>query len=147
MLLKKSPPSLSLGFGVPKSAGVVCKEDLRIRNALCFVYCFPLLWWVVCTWNVSCWIFHVLSICAFPSYSITDYHAHIDKMLCLTVISADCLFLDAPHRALCSVEQCLPVVLGPKDIRLASTRARTIFGLAPAWWSLLSTKIRALWDF
>ena len=33
---------------------------------------------------------------------------------------------------------------GPKEVRLASTRARAFLALAPAWWNELPEDIRAL---
>ena len=56
----------------------------------------------------------------------------------------DRLFRHSPPRLLRSADQNLLRVPGPKDIKLASTRARAFSALAPAWWNALPSDIRAL---
>ena len=50
----------------------------------------------------------------------------------------DRLFCHSPPRLLRSADQNLLRVPGPKDIKLASTRARAFSALAPAWWNALT---------
>ena len=56
----------------------------------------------------------------------------------------DRLFHHTPQRALRSADQHLLRVPGPKEVRLASTRARAFSALALAWWNSLPFEIRAL---
>ncbi|XP_053224999.1 uncharacterized protein LOC128403884 [Podarcis raffonei] len=52
----------------------------------------------------------------------------------------------APRRASRSRNSNTLVVPGPKEVRLASTRARAFSTLAPAWWNALPHETRALQD-
>ena len=52
--------------------------------------------------------------------------------------------LYAPRRALRSSNANLLVVPGPREARLASTRARAFSVLAPTWWNELPEDLRAL---
>ena len=56
----------------------------------------------------------------------------------------DRLFRHFPTRLLRSAEQNLLRIPSPKDIKLASTRARAFSALALAWWNALPNNIRAL---
>ena len=58
----------------------------------------------------------------------------------------DRLSLYVPWRSLRSANKYLLVVPGPKEARLASTRARAFSVLAPAWWNALSMETRAQRD-
>ena len=56
----------------------------------------------------------------------------------------DRLFCHPPPRLLRSADQNLLRIPGPKDIKLASTRAKVFSAVAPAWWNGLPSDIRAL---
>ena len=53
------------------------------------------------------------------------------------------LTVHAPGRALHSTNTNKLRIPGPKEVRLASTRARVFSALAPAWWNELPEDIRA----